>query len=126
MSNQQMQTEFDYVYKCKPVRVIDGDTIVFDIDMGFDTWLHNEHVRLARINCPETRTLDLNEKEKGLTAKEFVNDIIFSSEEIRLQTYKDHGKFGRYIAEVLVKYQDDWINVNDRLVESGNAIYVDY
>jgi len=124
MLNQQ--TQIDYLYKCKVVRVIDGDTIVCDIDLGFDTWIHNEHVRFARINCPETRTKDLDEKRKGYNAKQFLENIIFAGGEVRLKTYKNHGKYGRYVADVLVNYGEVWVCVNDRLVESGNATYVDY
>jgi micrococcal nuclease len=126
MSNQQMKIDITYTYKCKIVRIIDGDTIVCNIDLGFGTWIHDEHVRLARINTPETRTKDLNEKRRGYEAKQFTEDIIYSSSEIRLKTYKDHGKYGRYVADVFVKFGDNWICVNDRLVESRNAEYVEY
>lgn len=120
-----MDKEF-YTFKSKVVRVIDGDTIVFDIDLGFGTWIHNEHVRLARINAPETRTKDLSEKRLGFASKQFLENFILGASEVKLETFKDHGKYGRYIANILVKYKDEWICVNDRLVESGHAKYVDY
>ena len=126
MSNQQTQTDEFYTFKAKVVRVIDGDTIVFDIDLGFGTWIHDEHVRLARINAPETRTKDLNEKRLGLASRQLLEELIFSSPEVKLVTFKDHGKYGRFIADVYVRYQHDWICINDRLVEAGHAIYVEY
>jgi len=120
-----------YYYKAKLSRVIDGDTIVFDIDLGFGIWMKNEHVRLARINCPEIRTRDLNEKRKGIEATNFVKEIILNYEhdkncEIRLRTYKNSGKYGRYIADVLLYKNDEVQVLNELVVEAGHAIYVDY
>jgi len=111
-----------YEYKAELKRIIDGDTIVCDIDLGFGIWLRDEHVRFARINSPEIRTRDLKEKEKGLAAKEFVSFILATSKELKLKTLKSKGKYGRYVAEILV----DGTNLNDLLVEEGLAKYVEY
>jgi micrococcal nuclease len=119
-----------YEYRAQLVRVIDGDTIVCNIDLGFGIWQHKEHVRLARINTPETRTLDLVEKAKGLEAKEFVsamfNKLFMEGGTFTLQTYKDHGKFGRFIAEVNMHFPDRDFNLNDGLVMTGHGEFVDY
>ena len=55
-----------YEYKCKIVKVIDGDTVDVDIDLGFGVWLHKERIRLYGIDTPESRTRDLEEKEFSL------------------------------------------------------------
>jgi len=116
-----------YNYKCELVRIIDGDTAVFNIDLGFKTWILDEHVRFARINTPESRTRDLQEKALGLAAKDYVTEILDKAKpDIRLQTYKDAGKYGRYVADIMVKIDDEWKCLNDMLVESGHAVYVDY
>ena len=58
-----MDLEIMYEYRCKVVRVIDGDTVDVDIDLGFGVWLHKERVRLYGIDTPESRTRDLEEKK---------------------------------------------------------------
>jgi len=117
-----------YEYKAEIVRVIDGDTIVCNIDLGFNTWIRNEHIRLARINAPESRTRDLEEKARGNAATEFVLDMIANyGKTILLRTEIDKGKFGRYIGEINFYECSDMIcNLNDMLVENGHAEYVEY
>ena len=61
-----------YEYRCKIVKVIDGDTVDVDIDLGFGVWLHKERVRLYGIDTPESRTRDLEEKKYGMMAKKLV------------------------------------------------------
>ena len=52
-----------YEYNCKIVRVVDGDTVDVDIDLGFGLWIHNERIRMYGIDTPESRTRDLVEKK---------------------------------------------------------------
>jgi len=112
-----------YNYNAELKRVIDGDTIVLDVDLGFGIWLRDEHIRLARINCPETRTRDLEEKAKGIAAREFVQFMLLEpTNNIQLKTFKDKGKYGRYIADVFI----NGTNLNDLLVSEGLAEYVEY
>ena len=64
-----------YIYNAKCIKVVDGDTIDAQIDLGFDT--HKViRIRLVGINAPESRTRDLEEKTRGLAAKQFVIDIL--------------------------------------------------
>ncbi len=63
-----------YEYRCKVIRVVDGDTVDIDIDLGFGVWLHKERVRIYGIDTPESRTRDKEEKKFGLMAKEFVKN----------------------------------------------------
>jgi micrococcal nuclease len=57
-----------YEYKATVVKVVDGDTVDVDIDLGFDTWLHNQRIRLYGIDTPECRTRNKQEKAHGLLA----------------------------------------------------------
>ena len=59
-----------YYYNCRLVKVIDGDTIDGDIDLGFEVVLSKQRVRLAGIDTPESRTRNLAEKALGLKAKD--------------------------------------------------------
>ena len=54
-----------YEYKCKIRKVVDGDTVDVDIDLGFGVWLRKQRVRLVGIDTPESRTKDLEEKKYG-------------------------------------------------------------
>ena len=89
-----------YEYKCKVIRVVDGDTVDVDIDLGFGVWLHNERVRIQGIDTPESRTRDKVEKRFGLLAKEFVEDF-FKIGDVILTTkkYDAKGKFGRILGD---------------------------
>lgn len=110
-----------YEYKCTLRRVIDGDTIVVDIDLGFKVWLRNEKVRLLGINTPESRTRNLAEKELGIAAKNRLKELI--PRKFKIVTHKDSkGKFGRILAEPLVDHPEyGFLNVCDRMLEEGHA-----
>jgi micrococcal nuclease len=115
-----------YFYKAKVVRVIDGDTIVCDIDLGFDNWIHNEHVRLLGINTPEVRTRDVIEKAAGLEAKLYVERFlnVYEGNVILETAYDSGGKYGRTLANVYVVHEDtdDLVNLNERLIDEGYAV----
>ena len=92
-----------YEYKCKIVRVVDGDTVDVDIDLGFGVWMHKERVRLYGIDTPESRTRDLEEKKFGLFAKKYVEEYLPVGTSQTLKTHKDGvGKYGRILGEFLV------------------------
>ena len=63
-----------YEYRCKVLKVVDGDTVDVDIDLGFGTWLHNERVRIMGIDTPESRTSNDIEKKCGLAAKSRIQE----------------------------------------------------
>jgi len=94
-----------YEYRCKVVRVIDGDTVDVDIDLGFGVWLHKERVRILGIDTPESRTRDKVEKRFGLLAKEFVEKFFKTDGDVilRTQKYDAKGKFGRILGDFLCK-----------------------
>ena len=59
-------------YKCTMLRVVDGDTVDVDIDLGFGVWMRKQRIRLYGIDTPESRTRDLEEKKYGLVRKTFL------------------------------------------------------
>ncbi len=91
-------------YHCVITKIIDGDTIDVDIDLGFDCWLHKQRIRLHGIDTPESRTRDLEEKKYGLAAKAFVQKFIPLGSTALLNT-KEKGKYGRYLGDFKVKNQ---------------------
>lgn len=106
-----------FEYNASVIRVIDGDTMVLDIDLGFYTHVHNT-VRLMGINTPETRTTDLAEKERGLKATEFVKTLCEqNNNKCRIIS---HGldKYGRSLATVM--FGD--LNLNQTLLNEGLAV----
>ena len=109
-----------YEYRCKISRVVDGDTVDVDIDLGFGVWLHKERVRLHGIDTPESRTRDLEEKKRGLAAKAFTKDLLENSDEGKF-LIKSHGvgKYGRVLGELYVKGHVK--SVNTLLKEHGHA-----
>jgi len=87
-----------YFYKAKVIEVIDGDTFKISLDLGFHTHLKTK-IRLLGIDTPETRiTKGINEKEYGLMAKKFAEQM-FLNEEIYVKTIETDS-FGRWLAEV--------------------------
>ena len=110
----------DYIYKIKVTRVVDGDTIDADIDLGFNMTL-SKRIRLHGINTPETRTRDKQEKKRGLAAKERLQQIIDAQQGVLFLKSMDQGKFGRCIG-VLFEQDFDDQSINDMLVEEGHAV----
>lgn len=109
-----------YEYRCSVVKVIDGDTVDVDIDLGFGIWLRKERIRLRGIDTPESRTRDLEEKKYGLMAKLFLEKML-SEHQIILKTYKDaEGKFGRILGDLYQK--NDSISINQHLVNNHHAV----
>ena len=87
-----------YEYNCKIVRVVDGDTVDVDIDLGFGMWMHKERIRLHGIDTPESRTRDLEEKKFGLLAKDQVEHFLPKGSIQTLVTVRDKtGKYGRIL-----------------------------
>jgi len=114
-------------YRCKILRVVDGDTVDVDIDLGFGVWLKKQRIRLYGIDTPESRTRDKEEKVYGLKAKAFLKDQLKNG--ATLKTYKDgKGKFGRILGEFIVESEgyDGTMtvvhNVNKRMIEKHHAV----
>ena len=106
-----------YEYNCKIVRVIDGDSIILDIDLGFSHWIHGESIRLFGVDCPECRSRDKEEKAAGLAAKRFVERFLQVGETYTLNT-QGKGKFGRYLGTI----SNETETVNKALVNEHLAV----
>ena len=106
-------------YRAKVTKIIDGDTIKCDIDLGFSTILSNQTVRLFGIDTPESRTRDTEEKFYGKLATRFLKDQCKKGSCITLRTYLDKkGKYGRILGEIII----DGVNVNQLMVEEHMAV----
>ena len=114
-----------YEYRCKVIRVIDGDTVDVDIDLGFDIMLRDERVRIMGIDTPESRTRDKVEKKFGLASKARLKELIGGKSGPILKTQINkkgedmRGKFGRILGDFVT---DDGRMVTDILVEEGHAV----
>jgi len=94
-----------YDYNCTIDRVIDGDTMDVDIDLGFGIVKKSQRVRVAGIDTPESRTRDLIEKQFGLASKKRAEELLPVGESFVLITQLDRkgdvltGKFGRILGD---------------------------
>ena len=114
-----------FEYRCKIVRVVDGDTVDVDIDLGFGIWIHKERIRLHGIDTPESRTRDLEEKKYGLLAKEQVKYFLPKGSIQTLITVKDKaGKFGRVLGQFKIydAVTDSQIMMGDWLIREKYAV----
>ena len=107
-----------YEYECKISRVVDGDTVDVDIDLGFGTWRCGERIRLYGVDTPECRTRDKQEKAAGLLAKKFVQDALHVGGTYKLET-REKGKFGRFLG--VIKIAGD-LTINTALVTEHLAV----
>ena len=117
-----------YDYKCNVVKVVDGDTVDVDIDLGFGVWLKKERVRIMGIDTPESRTRDKVEKKFGLAAKERLKQLLGKKTVLRTQIAKNgedmKGKFGRILGDFDVYcYNTDAVRpVTKILIDEGHAV----
>lgn len=112
-----------YQYKCKILKVVDGDTVDVDIDLGFGVWLKDERVRIMGIDTPESRTSDKTEKIFGLAAKERLKELLGEYTVLKTEVNKDgedmKGKFGRILGDFI---SESGKYVTDILIEEGHAV----
>ena len=119
-----------YQYKSKILRVIDGDTVDVDIDLGFGIWLRKERVRIMRIDTPESRTRDKEEKRFGLAAKNRLKELLPVGSIATLMTQIDKdgedakGKFGRILGNFVYGHGHNgrFTMVTDILIKEGHAV----
>ena len=109
-------------YNVKVLKVVDGDTVDVDIDLGFGIVLTDERVRIMGIDTPESRTSDKVEKVFGLASKARLKELL--DEEAILITTEDEkgedmkGKFGRILGDFRVGGR----TVTEILIEEGHAV----
>ena len=114
-----------YTYKIKLDRVVDGDTIDAYIDLGFDVSV-KKRIRFMGINTPESRTRDLEEKARGLAAKDRVKQLLEGADVIQLESH-GVGKYGRCLGELSIYVVDGkqgltLQSVNQLLIKEGHAV----
>src|SRR5210317_215816 len=117
-----------YEYRATVIKVVDGDTVDVDIDLGFGIVLSNERVRIMGIDTPESRTRDKEEKKFGLAAKARVKQLLGKTCVLKTQINKDgedmKGKFGRILGDFSVydSATDSWSMLTKILVSEGHAV----
>lgn len=116
-----------YEYKARFKKIIDGDTIVLDIDLGFSVVLANQTIRLIGIDTPESKSKDKVEKIFGIASKKAVEEFIKNSdqENLIIQTIfcdENGDKFGRILGKI---FNSNKVCLNDWLVEFNYAVKYD-
>lgn len=102
-----------YTYKIEKInRIIDGDTIDVTINLGFGITV-SQRIRLKGINAAETRTLNLEEKKKGLDAKEWLKKELSGEGEFIIKTFKE-DKYGRILG--ILYHENELISINDKML----------
>lgn len=119
-----------YEYRCKVLKVVDGDTVDVDIDLGFGIVLTDERVRLMGIDTPESRTSDKVEDLFGELAKARLKEMVDGASGPILKTQINKkgedmkGKFGRILGDFSVYHgaTDSWRMATEILIEEGHAV----
>ena len=112
-----------YEYKCTVNKIVDGDTVDVDIDLGFGIVLTDERVRIMGIDTPESRTRNKIEKLFGLAAKKRLKELLSKHCVLKTEINKDgedmKGKFGRVLGDFVAA---DGRLVTDIMIEEGHAV----
>tara|TARA_Y100000996_G_scaffold238847_1_gene187743 strand:- start:420 stop:848 length:429 start_codon:yes stop_codon:yes gene_type:complete len=105
-----------YEYNVSITKVVDGDTVDVDIDLGFGMVYKKQRVRLMGIDTPESRTRDLVEKLFGKASKKHLKELL-SEGNITLRSH-DKGKFGRILGELFIND----ISINQKMIDDHHAV----
>jgi micrococcal nuclease len=124
---EKRERENMYEYRAYVNRVVDGDTVDVDIDLGFGVMLKDERVRIMGIDTPESRTSDKVEKIFGLASKERLKELLGKETILKTQINKDgedmKGKFGRILGDFIV---EEWEGqprlVTEIMIEEGHCV----
>jgi micrococcal nuclease len=108
-----------YQYNCTVTRIIDGDTLDVDIDLGFSVKLTKQRIRMMGIDTPESRTRNLEEKKRGLISKQYLLDKCPIGSTIRLVSH-DKGKFGRILGSIYTDASEQ--SINKIMCDEGFAV----
>ena len=114
-----------YIYRVKKViKVVDGDTIDADIDLGFDISL-TKRVRLSGVDTPESRTTDLKEKKLGLESKEWLKHKLEFAKDVLIKTELPDSteKYGRILGNLYVN--NEALSLNQQMIDEGYALAYD-
>ena len=119
------ETKDPYIYRIRTIsKVVDGDTIDADIDLGFDISL-SKRIRLAGIDTPESRTTNAKEKAMGLESKEWLKKALEGAKDILIKTELPDSteKYGRIIGHLFINGQET--SLNNQMIEEGYALAYD-
>ena len=105
-----------YEYNASLLRVVDGDTVDALIDLGFSVWV-KKRIRLYKIDAPETRTRDLEEKEQGFKTKEILTELLSANDGKFTLISHGVGKYGRCLGTIIINNVD----INELLITEGLA-----
>jgi micrococcal nuclease len=112
-----------YEYRCKINRVVDGDTVDVDIELGFGVVLSDERVRIMGIDTPESRTRDKVEKLFGLASKKRLKELLADGCILKTQIARDgedmKGKFGRVLGDFIL---DTGQRVTELMADEGHCV----
>jgi len=111
-----------YQYKCKINKVLDGDTVDIDLDLGFNIILVNQRVRMAGVDTPESRTTNKEEKVRGILSKKKLAEKLHIGSWQIIETQKSDSnddKFGRILGIFIL---EDGTRVNDWLIKNNYAV----
>ena len=117
-----------YEYRATIIKVVDGDTVDVDIDLGFGIIMKDERVRIMGIDTPESRTRDKVEKKFGLAAKTRLKELLGKTCTLKTQINKDgedmKGKFGRILGDFSVydAVTDSYKNVTEIMIAEHHAV----
>jgi len=114
-----------YIYRVKEVlKIVDGDTIDADIDLGFDISL-TKRVRLSGVDTPESRTTDLEEKKLGLESKEWLKHKLEFAKDVLIKTELPDSteKYGRILGNLYVN--NEALSLNQQMIDEGYALAYD-
>ena len=115
-----------YEYRCKLKKVIDGDTMDIDIDLGFGMTYKKQRVRMVGIDTPESRTRDLVERKFGKASKKHLKELL-SEGNITLRSH-DKGKFGRILGTLYGHHAEGHpqfelkVDINKQMIEDSHAV----
>ena len=109
-----------YTYNATVNRIIDGDTIIANVDLGFDTW-KTTTIRFYGINTPESRTRDLEEKAQGKAATLRLTEILELNNNKFILKSHGVGKYGRCLGELFVESLGD-TSVQQTLINEGHGV----
>ena len=111
-----------YTYKCRINKVLDGDTVEIDLDLGFNTTLANQKVRLLGIDTPESRTTNKEEKVRGAISKKKLQEKLPVGCYVKIITHKNDNnddKFGRILGVFIA---EDGTRINQWLIDNNYAV----
>jgi micrococcal nuclease len=114
-----------YEYRSTLRRIVDGDTVDVDIDLGFGIILANQRIRLYGIDTPESRTRDLEEKKCGKLAAKYIETHIQEGTTFTLRSRLDgKGKYGRILGELIcyVPKYDREMSLNKAMIMEHLAV----